>query len=136
MSARLSITLAASSAARALAFGVGFRSCFTVRPSSTSRRIASENFGVPGCFSAHLTTAPRNSAGSRMAVTGSCPVAGRPGRFCNTFFAGFISYYINFCPKSKPRRIAGTAAEVEHDRGRRNPPRRWTAAPVLLEQKS
>jgi hypothetical protein len=58
---------------------------FAFSPSSTRRRMASERPGSSSCFAAHLSTVSRNSFDSRIAVTGSWPVAGRPGRFRTTF---------------------------------------------------
>jgi hypothetical protein len=55
MSACLSIALVASSAARAAAFAVGRATDFTVSPSSTRRRVASESVGISVWFSAHFT---------------------------------------------------------------------------------
>jgi NAD(P)-dependent dehydrogenase (short-subunit alcohol dehydrogenase family) len=53
---------------------------------SIIRRIASDRDGWSGCCFAHSSTRAVSAGGIRKAVTGSCPVAGRPPRrFCFTF---------------------------------------------------
>jgi hypothetical protein len=53
---------------------------------SIIRRIASDRDGWSGCCLAHSSTRAVSAGGIRKAVTGSCPVAGRPPRrFCFTF---------------------------------------------------
>jgi hypothetical protein len=53
---------------------------------SIIRRIASDRDGWSGCSLAHSSTRAVRVGGIRKAVTGSCPVAGRPPRrFCFTF---------------------------------------------------
>ena len=47
--------------------------------------MASERPGSSTCWAAHLSTAARICVDSRIAVTGSCPVAGLPGLFRTTF---------------------------------------------------
>jgi hypothetical protein len=51
--------------------------------------MASERPGVSSCLSAHLSTVSRNSFDSRIAVTGSRPVAGRPRPFFGTTLFDF-----------------------------------------------
>jgi hypothetical protein len=70
----------------------------TFSPISTSRRMAWERPGLSACLEAQSSTAARISPESRIAVTGSCPVAGRPGRLRTTFFFDdFIkTYYAYF----------------------------------------
>src|SRR5712664_3028583 len=51
--------------------------------------MASERPGCPSCFEAHLSTVSRNSFDSRIAVTGSRPVAGRPRPFFGTTLFDF-----------------------------------------------
>jgi hypothetical protein len=53
-------------------------------PTSTSRRMASERGSPSSCRAAQVSIDARNSAESRMAVTGSRPVAGRPLFFGST----------------------------------------------------
>src|ERR1700733_4820856 len=92
-SAILSIVFAASSAARNLRSGLltGLAGAFTVRPSSTKRRMASESVGVSGWFSAHLTIDARITGSARKPIIGALPVAGRPmGLFVGAAF--FIIY--------------------------------------------
>jgi hypothetical protein len=62
-------------------FHPSYRFGFVARACSTKRRIASEREGLSSCIAAHSSTALRSFGESRMAVTGSCPVAGLPGRF-------------------------------------------------------
>lgn len=50
-----------------------------------SRRIASEREGLSFCSFAHRSISDRRAEDSRIANTGSRPVAGRPGFFGNTF---------------------------------------------------
>ena len=54
------------------------------RPTSTRRRMASERGSLSSCRAAQASIDARNSAESRMAVTGSRPVAGRPLCFGST----------------------------------------------------
>jgi hypothetical protein len=91
-SASLSICWPARSRAVDAAFGLRcFIGCDPASPSSTSRRMASERPGLSVCLAAQASTFSRNSDESRMAVTGSCPVAGRPLFFRTTFLlAAFI----------------------------------------------
>jgi hypothetical protein len=65
--------------------------------------MASERPGVSSCLVAHVSTAARISFESRMAVTGSWPVAGRPGLFRTTFFVdSFIENVLRLlCLKDK-----------------------------------
>src|ERR1700674_3293433 len=81
MSACLSIALVASSAARAAAIAGGRTDDFTVSPSSTRRRVASESVGISGWFSAHFTMEARSTGAARNPIMGSRPVAGRPRFF-------------------------------------------------------
>jgi hypothetical protein len=59
---------------------------------STRRRIATEREGLSGCCFAQLSIADFKGNESRIADTGSCPVAGRPRFFRTTGidFAGII----------------------------------------------
>ena len=59
---------------------VGFGGRTLASPSSTRRRIASERDAAP-LPAAHLSIDVVSFGGSRMAETGSCPVAGRPRFF-------------------------------------------------------
>lgn len=87
-SKRLSIVRAAKSAD--LFRPAGTCGC---NPASIHCRIASDLL-VP-CLAAHLSTAFTSSAGRRSAVTGSRPVAGRPGpRFGITFFLDLPMRYL------------------------------------------
>jgi hypothetical protein len=81
---RPSITSAASSSARAeRRRSVGTELGFTVRPSSTSRRIVSDRPSRSSCLAAQASTLAMNSLEKRNVRVGSRPVAGRPvpGRF-------------------------------------------------------
>ena len=52
---------------------------------STRRRIATDRGGASSCLAAQASIDARRAGESRMAVTGSCPVAGLPlFLFCNT----------------------------------------------------
>jgi hypothetical protein len=51
------------------------------KPSSISRRTASERDGLSGCFCAQSSTRAINSVGARTGSTGAMPVAGRPRFF-------------------------------------------------------
>jgi hypothetical protein len=51
---------------------------------STRRRIASEREGLSGCCFAQFSIADLSGNESRIADTGSCPVAGRPRFFRTT----------------------------------------------------
>ncbi len=110
-----SIVFAASSfarserAARNLSLGAAF--VFTVSPSSTSRRMASERLSV--CASPQASTCLVRSAGRRTALTGSTPPAffGRPRVFLFTEIDFFIFFVYrknkpegsaNFRPGSNP----------------------------------
>jgi len=85
-SASLSICWPARSMAFDVAFGLRrFMSCDPASPSSTSRRMASERSGLSVCLAAQASTFSRNSDESRIAVTGSRPVAGLPLFFRTTF---------------------------------------------------
>jgi len=57
-----------------------------------SRLIATDLTGLSACLEAHASICARSSGDSLIAVTGFCPVAGRPGfRFRTTFLLdGFI----------------------------------------------
>jgi len=81
----------------------GFHFPFAFSPISISRRMASERPGESSSLAAHVSTAVRISFDSRMAVTGSWPVAGRPGRFRTTFFVdSFIENVLRLsCLKDK-----------------------------------
>jgi hypothetical protein len=63
---------------------------FTLSPSSTSRRMASESVGVSACFSAHLTISARITGSARKPIIGVIPVAGRPADFCLADIVFFI----------------------------------------------
>jgi hypothetical protein len=54
---------------------VGRAADFTVSPSSTRRRVASESVGVSGWFSAHFTIEARSTGAARNPIMGSRPVA-------------------------------------------------------------
>ena len=58
-----------------------YRLSFKFRPSSISRRTASERDGLSGCFCAQTSTRAINSLGARTGSTGAMPVAGRPRFF-------------------------------------------------------
>jgi hypothetical protein len=66
----------------------GKRHFFALSPSSINLRIATERAGLSSWVAAHLSTVARSSDDSRMAVTGSAPVAGlpAPGRLPPIFF--------------------------------------------------
>jgi hypothetical protein len=81
----------------------GFIGLTLARPSSTRRRIASERDGAP-LRAAHLSIDVESVGGSRMAETGSCPVAGRPRFFRATRFAGLI-FYLYYKKPSRARGI-------------------------------
>jgi hypothetical protein len=67
---------------------------FTLSPSSTRRRMASERLGSSSCLSAHVSTAARRGGGNLNAVIGSFPVAGRPRLFLGiTLFDFAINRY-------------------------------------------
>src|SRR5262245_28907293 len=58
-----------------------YRLSFKLKPSSISRRTASERVGLSGCFCAQSSTRAINSLGARIGSTGAMPVAGRPRFF-------------------------------------------------------
>jgi hypothetical protein len=62
---------------------------------STSWRIASEREGLSGCCFAQVSIADLSVGESRIADTGSLPVAGRP-RFLlgTTFFVDMLSHFL------------------------------------------
>src|SRR5262249_20364349 len=72
-------------------------------PNSTSRRIATERDGLSGCCFAHASIADLSSGDSRIADTGSCPVAGRP-RFFRITGIDFLAIIV--LRKSEPVRRA------------------------------
>jgi hypothetical protein len=60
---------------------------------STRRRIATEREGLSGCFFAQSSIADLKGNESRIADTGSCPVAGRP-RFFRTTGIDFVGIIV------------------------------------------
>jgi len=109
-SASLSICWPARSMAFDVAFGLRrFMSCDPASPSSTSRRMASERSGLSVCLAAQASTFSRNSDESRIAVTGSRPVAGRPLFFRTTFLRDAFIFLVlpkeatTTCPKDRGR---------------------------------
>ena len=86
-----------------------FMSCDPASPSSTSRRMASERSGLSVCLAAQASTFSRNSDESRIAVTGSRPVAGRPLFFRTTFLRDAFIFLVlpkeatTTCPKDRGR---------------------------------
>src|SRR5262249_22488494 len=72
-------------------------------PNSTSRRFATERDGLSGCCFAHASIADLSSGDSRIADTGSCPVAGRP-RFFRITGIDFLAIIV--LRKSEPVRRA------------------------------
>ena len=70
---------------------------------STSWRIASEREGWSGCCFAQLSISDLSAGESRIADTGSCPVAGRP-RFFRTTGIDFLAIIV--LRKSEPVRSA------------------------------
>ena len=64
-----------------------------VRANSTRRRIASEREGLSGCCFAQSSIADLSGNESRIADTGSCPVAGRP-RFFRTTGIDFVGIIV------------------------------------------
>jgi hypothetical protein len=93
-----------------VAFGLRrFMSCDPASPSSTSRRMASERSGLSVCLAAQASTFSRNSDESRIAVTGSRPVAGRPLFFRTTFLRDAFIFLVlpkeatTTCPKDRGR---------------------------------
>jgi hypothetical protein len=90
-----SIALPAISRARRLCSSVDCRRFdFTVKPSSTRRRVASERVGLSGWFSAHLTMDARNTGAARNPIMGSRPVAGRP-RFFGLAVFDICEYWLS-----------------------------------------
>ena len=87
---------------------------------STSWRIASEREGLSGCCFAQVSIADRSAGESRIADTGSCPVAGRP-RFFRTTDIDFLVIIV--LRKSEPVRSVNfspastQATEVPHGPG-------------------
>jgi hypothetical protein len=109
-SASLSICWPARSMAFDAAFGLRrFMSCDPASPSSTSRRMASERSGLSVCLAAQASTFSRNSDESRIAVTGSRPVAGLPLFFRTTFLRDAFIFLVlpkeatTTCPKDRGR---------------------------------
>jgi hypothetical protein len=109
-SASLSICWPARSMAFDVAFGLRrFMSCDPASPSSTSRRMASERSGLSVCLAAQASTFSRNSDESRIAVTGSRPVAGLPLFFRTTFLRDAFIFLVlpkeatTTCPKDRGR---------------------------------
>jgi hypothetical protein len=83
--------------AEALAAAValaGFSGRALASPSSTRRRIASERDAAP-LRAAHLSIDKVSFGDSRMAETGSCPVAGRP-RFFRAAELGDLIIYLYY----------------------------------------
>ena len=84
-------------------------SCDPASPSSTSRRMASERSGLSVCLAAQASTFSRNSDESRIAVTGSRPVAGLPLFFRTTFLRDAFIFLVlpkeatTTCPKDRGR---------------------------------
>ena len=114
-SASLSICWPARSMAFDVAFGLRrFMSCDPASPSSTSRRMASERSGLSVCLAAQASTFSRNSDESRIAVTGSRPVAGRP-LFFRTTFCVTPSYFLYYPRRQQrlARKIGDGPAEWE-----------------------
>ena len=104
----LSICWPARSMAFDVAFGLRrFMSCDPASPSSTSRRMASERSGLSVCLAAQASTFSRNSDESRIAVTGSRPVAGLPLFFRTTFLRDAFIFLVlakeatTTCPKDR-----------------------------------
>jgi hypothetical protein len=99
---KLSIAFDARSARAARCRSEGADLVFTVRPSSTSRRMASERDGLSSCLVAHWSTATPASGDKRTAVTGWTPpfFFGRPRDFLFTEIDFFI---ISVYRKDKPR---------------------------------
>jgi hypothetical protein len=87
---------------------------------STSWRIASEREGLCGCCFAQASMADLSAGESRIADTGSCPVAGRP-RFFRTTGIDLVAIIV--LRKSEPVRSANfspaltQATEVSHGPG-------------------
>jgi hypothetical protein len=109
-SASLSICWPARSMAFDVAFGLRrFMSCDPASPSSTSRRMASERSGLSVCLAAQASTFSRNSDESRIAVTGSRPVAGLALFFRTTFLRDAFIFLVlpkeatTTCPKDRGR---------------------------------
>jgi hypothetical protein len=77
--------------------------CFfalTASANSIRRRIASERVGLSFCRLAQLSMCDFSEGGSRTAITGSRPVAGRPTFFGITFLVDRLAmfwYYQNSC---------------------------------------
>jgi hypothetical protein len=65
-----------------------------ISANSTSWRIASEREGLSGCCFAQVSIADLSAGESRIAETGSLPVAGRPRfLFGSTFFVDMVSIF-------------------------------------------
>src|ERR1700730_2305272 len=67
----------------------GKRHFFTLSPSSTRRRTASESFGLSDCCLAQFSIASRSVGSARKPIMGVMPVGGRP-IFCLADIAFFI----------------------------------------------
>jgi hypothetical protein len=68
--------------------------CLAANAKSTRRRIASDRDGLSGCSFAQASIAALKAGDSRMADTGSFPVAGRPRFFLgSTFFVDIFSIF-------------------------------------------
>ena len=68
--------------------------CLAANANSTRRRIASDRDGLSGCSFAQASIAALKAGDSRMADTGSFPVAGRPRFFLgSTFFVDIFSIF-------------------------------------------
>ena len=98
----------------------GFRFDLALSANSTSWRIASEREGLSGCCFAQFSISNLSARESRIADTGSCPVAGRP-RFFRTTGIDFLAIIV--LRKSEPVRSANfspaltQATEVTHGSG-------------------
>ena len=116
-----------------VAFGLRrFMSCDPASPSSTSRRMASERSGLSVCLAAQASTFSRNSDESRIAVTGSRPVAGLPLFFRTTFLRDAFIFLVlpkeatTTCPEDRGRAcgMVSTVSPGELPRPRRPRSRR------------
>jgi hypothetical protein len=71
-----------------------FLRSFIFNAISTSRRSASEREGLSNWRSAHSSTRSRSAGGTRNAMIGSRPVAGRPRFFGFTFFVDSAAIFL------------------------------------------
>jgi hypothetical protein len=62
------------------------------KPSWTKWRIALDSETLSDCLAAHASTACLSSGGMRSAMSGSFPVAGRPGPLFSDFGITFIDF--------------------------------------------